>query len=85
MITLSGSDDIEGAIAPKAKLSERPREVRAPVKESVEAWHVAIPWPSGVVAYHAHCRPNVAISTAIPPIYGRDFQTSVLQYLKQPS
>jgi hypothetical protein len=85
MIATSSSDDIEGAIATKAKLSERPREVGAPFEESVEAWHVAIPWPSGVVAYHAHCRPNVAISTVFPPIYGGDFQTSVLQYLKQPS
>jgi hypothetical protein len=85
MIAPSSSDNIEGAIATKAKLSERPGEIRASVEESVEAWHVAIPWPGGVVAYHALCRTNVAISTVFPPIYGGDFQTSVLQYLKQPT
>jgi hypothetical protein len=78
MIAPSSSDDIEGAISTKAKLSERPREVRAPFEESVEAWHVAIPWPSGVVADHAQCRPNVAISTVFPSISGGYFQTSVL-------
>lgn len=85
MIAPSSNDDIEDAIATKAELSERPREVRAPCEKSVEAWHVAIPWPSGMVAYHAHCRPNVTISTVFPPIYGCDFQTRVQQYLKQPS
>jgi hypothetical protein len=85
VIAPSSGNDIEGAIATKAKLSERPREVGTPFEESVKAWHVAIPWPGGVVAYNAHYRPNVAISPVFPPIHRGDFQTSVLQHLKQPS
>jgi hypothetical protein len=85
VIAPSSGDDIEGAIAADTKLSERTREVGAPLEESVEAWHVAIPWPSGVVAYNPYGLANVAISAVLPAIHGGDLETSVLQHLKQPS
>jgi hypothetical protein len=85
MIASARSDDIPGAVAAKPKLSKRPGEIGASVKESLQARHVAISWPSRVVAYDTDGFANVAITAVLPSIDWGDLQTSVLQHLKQPS
>jgi hypothetical protein len=73
-----GSNDKVRTIPTKAKLSERPREVGAPVDEGVKAGHVAIPWPGGVVANHTEDTANVDTAPVFPAINQGDFQTGSL-------
>ena len=82
VIAPSGSDHKERAVATKAKLSERPREVGPSIEESAHAGHVAIPRPCGMVADNAHGSANVAIATVLPSIHRGNLQTAVLQHLK---
>ena len=80
----SGSHDEKRPVASKAKLSQRARKVRPPVRDNAQTGHVPVLWSGSVMADDAADRSDVAVSTHAPARLFRHLEAGVLDHFGQP-